>query len=82
MITKDGYCVAQGPYCECPKLTTGAGDNFNAGFVFGMIAGFPMAQTLLMGMATSGYYVRNATSPNLQELIGFLSDWAHGRLDQ
>jgi len=81
MITNNGYCAAQGPYCERPKLTTGAGDNFNAGFVFGTIAGLPAEQTLFMGMATSGYYVRNATSPNLQELIGFLLDWAHDRLD-
>ena len=82
MVTKDGYCEAQGPYCECPKLTTGAGDNFNAGFVFGAIAGLSMEQMLCMGMATSGYYVRNATSPNLRQLIGFLLDWAHGRLDR
>ena len=82
MVTKDGYCEARGPYCECPKLTTGAGDNFNAGFVFGAIAGLSMEQMLCMGMATSGYYVRNATSPNLRQLIGFLLDWAHDRLDR
>jgi len=81
VMTKDGYFEARGPYCECPKLTTGAGDNFNAGFVFGVIAGLTMEQTLLMGMATSGYYVRYAAAPNLQELAGFLSDWAQGRLD-
>jgi len=81
MITKEGYCEAPGPYCECPKLTTGAGDNFNAGFVFGAIAGLSMEQRLLMGMAASGYYVRNAASPNLRQLIGFLLDWAHDRLD-
>jgi len=82
MITEDGYCEALGPYCERPKLTTGAGDNFNAGFVYGALAGLPMEQTLLLGMATSGYYVRNGASPHLQALIGFLLDWAHGRLDQ
>ena len=82
VITEDGYFEARGPYCECPKLTTGAGDNFNAGFVFGAIAGLTMEQTLLAGMATSGYYVRNAATPNRRQLVGFLSDWALGRLDQ
>lgn len=80
-MTRDGYHEAQGPYCESPKLTTGAGDNFNAGFVFATIAGLPMEQRLLLGMATSGYYVRNAAAPNLPRLADFIADWAQGRLD-
>lgn len=82
MVTKDGCCAAKGPYCEHPRLTTGAGDNFNAGFIFGVTHGFGMEETLAMGMATSGYYVRNAKSPNAEQLIGFLCDWAENRLDQ
>ncbi|MDD3170106.1 MAG: PfkB family carbohydrate kinase [Eubacteriales bacterium] len=64
-----------GPYCREPKLTTGAGDNFNAGFLYGMIQEFSFVDCLYLGCATSGFYVRNARSPVIQELIGFLTLW-------
>ena len=82
MITDEGYYAASGPFCEFPKLTTGAGDNFNAGFVLGVMAGLGGTQALAMGMAASGFYVRYARSPDAEELIGFLEDWARGRLDR
>lgn len=73
-----GSCRVDGPYCEHPKLTTGAGDNFNAGFVLGMMMGFSMEECLLMGTANSGFYVRNAHSANYQELCDFVDAWADG----
>lgn len=69
------YYEVNGPYCADPKLTTGAGDNFNAGFLYGMMRSFSFTDCLYMGCATSGYYVRYAKSPVLQELIGFLNLW-------
>lgn len=65
----------EGPYTQKPKLTTGAGDNFNAGFCNAWIAGFDPGQCLLMGVCTSGFYVRNGRSPSHQELLGFMKDW-------
>ena len=82
VITKDGYCFAEGPYCKHPKITTGAGDNFNAGFVFGVLAGLDMEEMLMLGMAMSGYYVRYAESPDLGQVVAFLHDWIENRLDQ
>ena len=64
-----------GPYVERPKLTTGAGDNFNAGFMLGMLLDLKPNQALLTGMSTSGFYVRNARSPEYEELIRFIGDW-------
>ncbi|MEX0776479.1 MAG: hypothetical protein WD042_12315 [Phycisphaeraceae bacterium] len=61
----------QGPFVQEPKLSTGAGDNFNAGFCLGNLAGLSLAQSLCAGTATSGYYVRNAASPTLQQLAAF-----------
>lgn len=78
VITKDGYTEADGPFCKHPKLTAGAGDNFNAGFVFGLCKGFSLEQSLLLGMSVSGFYVRNAKSPNLKELGQFLREWGKG----
>lgn len=65
-----------GPYVKKPKLTTGAGDNFNAGFVLGLMLNLTPDQALLFGMSTSGFYVRNARSPKYAELIQFIEDWA------
>ncbi len=65
----------EGPYTEKPKLTTGAGDNFNAGFCNAWLGGFDPSQCLLTGVCTSGYYVRNAKSPSQKELINFMKNW-------
>ncbi|HEX8834050.1 MAG TPA: hypothetical protein VF719_07605 [Abditibacteriaceae bacterium] len=68
----DGMAVVQGPYTPKPKISTGAGDHFNAGFCLGQIAGCDLAQSLQIGVATSGFYVRNALSPSRAQLIDFL----------
>ncbi len=65
----------EGPYTKKPKLTTGAGDNFNAGFCNAWIGGFDPGQCLLTGVCTSGFYVRNSKSPTQHELLGFMHDW-------
>lgn len=79
---KEAYAVCNGeifhtlgPYEANPKLTTGAGDNFNAGFCFGQTLALSPQLSLLLGVATSGYYVRNAESPTLEDIITFLKDW-------
>jgi ketohexokinase len=63
-----------GPFTSKPKLSTGAGDNFNAGFCLGQLAGLNAHQSLCCGNHTSGFYVRNAHSPSLTELANFLDD--------
>ncbi|MFK7788864.1 MAG: PfkB family carbohydrate kinase [Phycisphaeraceae bacterium] len=66
--------VFKGPFVAKPKLSTGAGDNFNAGFCLGLLAGLPIEQALCAGTGTSGFYVRNAHSPSLDELAAFCDD--------
>lgn len=75
------YDQAYGPLAKKPKLTTGAGDNFNAGFVFGLMLGLKANEALHLGMATSGFYVRQAKSPTFAELMSFLEDWDQNQLD-
>ncbi|WP_294133330.1 hypothetical protein [uncultured Clostridium sp.] len=79
---KEAYAVCDsklyhtlGPYEPNPKLTTGAGDNFNAGFCFGQVLGLSVQLSLVLGTATSGYYVRNSKSPDLESIIEFLANW-------
>ena len=77
----DGVFYSEkGPYIAKPKLTTGAGDNFNAGFMLGMLYNLKPDQALLTGMSTSGFYVRNAKSPNTEELIDFIEAWTNGEI--
>lgn len=71
------YYEEIGPYAKKPKLTTGAGDNFNAGFILGLLLDLSPEEALMTGMATSGFYVRNAKSPTYDELIHFLREWAN-----
>ncbi len=61
-----------GPFTDDPKISTGAGDHFNAGFCLGKLLGLPADQSLTAAVGTSGYYVRNAASPTLAQLADFL----------
>jgi len=70
-----------GPYCKAPKLTTGAGDNFNAGFLYAQMQGFSLTESLVVGCANSGYYVRHTVSPTIAELSHFILDWLHDKMD-
>ncbi|MBO8142259.1 MAG: hypothetical protein H0Z37_08815 [Firmicutes bacterium] len=67
------YVEVEGPYTPEPRLTTGAGDNFNAGCCLGLALGLDAQDSLTMGVATSGYYVRHGGSPTFRDLVAFLS---------
>jgi len=75
LVFEGKFYQEDGPYIKEPKLTTGAGDNFNAGFVLGLLLDLKPHEALLTGMSTSGYYVRHADSPTYKELIQFIDNW-------
>ena len=71
-----GDCaIVDGPYIAKPLITTGAGDHFNAGFCLGKVLGLDDEMSLLVGVTTSGFYVRNAQSPRLTDLADMLRNW-------
>ena len=70
---EDAACV-DGPWIANPLISTGAGDHFNAGFCLGQLLGGSLAQSLQIGVGTSGFYVRSAKSPTKEELAGFLEE--------
>ncbi len=72
--TKEGSAKFLGPFVQQPKISTGAGDHFNAGFCVGRTLGFDLEQSLCCGVATSGFYVRSANSPTGKELAEFIAD--------
>jgi sugar/nucleoside kinase (ribokinase family) len=67
-----GVCHVEGPYTAKPKISTGAGDHFNAGFCIARLAGFTLDESLQTAVATSGLYVQRAKSPSLNELAAFI----------
>jgi sugar/nucleoside kinase (ribokinase family) len=62
----------QGPFVQQPKISTGAGDHFNAGFATGRVLGLSLEEALCVGVGISGYYVRTAISPSAQQLAEFI----------
>jgi sugar/nucleoside kinase (ribokinase family) len=75
-IAHEQECVwLEGPYTPQPKLTTGAGDNFNAGFCNGWLSGLEPGQCVAVGVCTSGFYVRNERSGTRQEVTDFMKQW-------
>jgi sugar/nucleoside kinase (ribokinase family) len=73
--TRDGDWCVPGPYTTQPLISTGAGDHFNAGFATGQLLGLSPESCLVLGVSTSGHYVRTAQSPGLDDLEKFLSTW-------
>jgi len=73
--TPEGTAFASGPLCDDPKITTGAGDHFNSGFVTGRLIGLSPEAALTLAVATSGHYVRTAVSPSLNDLAEFIASW-------
>lgn len=72
---RSGVSCVQGPFTAKPLITTGAGDHFNAGFCLGKLLGLTNEQSLLCGVSTSGFYVRTAKSPSVQDLAGLMRNW-------
>lgn len=64
----------EGPFVRRPKLSTGAGDHFNAGFCAGWALGLGCAERLAMGSAVAGWYVRHGDPPGAAQLDGFLRE--------
>jgi hypothetical protein len=67
--------LVDGPWEPKPLISTGAGDHFNAGFCLGRLLGLNLEMSLLAGVTSSGFYVRTAQSPRIEDLIAFLQNW-------
>jgi len=78
--TRDGSWYVEGPFCASPKISTGAGDHFNAGFSAAEVIGLSPEACLTVAVATSGQYVRTGRSPSLRETARFIENWTSGSL--
>ena len=66
-----------GNYAPQPVLTTGGGDNFNAGTAVGLLCGMEPDLAVFLGNMVSGYYVRHGESPSMDDLALYLKQEAH-----
>jgi sugar/nucleoside kinase (ribokinase family) len=76
IVTSEGTAERRGRIIEHPKISTGGGDNFNAGYCLGRILQFSQVEAIELGMATSGAYVTHGKSPTLDELAEYLGHWS------
>lgn len=60
-------------FIKVPSISSGSGDNFNAGFCMGQLLGFDTGTSLVLGHATSNLYMQSAQSPGVPEVLNFLS---------
>ncbi len=63
--------IIEGPYCENPIRTVGAGDRYNAGYIAGLLLNLNLEKRLLLGNITSGFFVTKARSASVEELLSF-----------
>jgi sugar/nucleoside kinase (ribokinase family) len=59
----------EGFFTPDPYILTGGGDHYNAGFCLGILNNWSLKSRLLLGVATSGSYVRTGTSPDVSALL-------------
>lgn len=74
MITSLGTAEEKGKVVAELKISTGGGDNFNAGFCLGLLLGYSTEESMITGMATSGFYVKYGKSPAVGEIAGYLEE--------
>lgn len=59
-------------FCSEPKILTGGGDNFNAGFCYALLKKLNLIESLVVANGVSGSYVKNGYSPDENSLVEFL----------
>ncbi|MDA3810384.1 MAG: hypothetical protein PF518_08655 [Spirochaetaceae bacterium] len=79
---ESGNYWADGPYCSTPRKSTGAGDRFNGGFCLGTILDLEPEERLILGGATSGFFVRYGYSGSMEQIIELMKAWDNNTLDK
>ncbi|MCL2111594.1 MAG: carbohydrate kinase family protein [Clostridiales bacterium] len=65
----EGACAVPQDYCTSPIITTGAGDNFNGGYISALLKGLPMAERLAVANAVTYLYVSKGASPEKADVL-------------
>ena len=64
----EGTSVASGYFVKNPKISTGAGDHYNAGFLAAYLCNYDLDIITNFAAAASAFYVKNAISPKVGDI--------------
>lgn len=71
-FNKRGVAECKSFFNRNPVISTGAGDNFNAGFCIARLLTLDLESSIIFANAVAGYYVKTGASPQLTDVIKFL----------
>jgi len=71
----NGSATVKTYFIDNPKISTGGGDNYNAGFTSAVYHGLNMQDSLIVANAVSGFYIKNGYSATPNELLGHADEW-------
>ena len=71
-----GFSTSNTFFIDDPKISTGAGDNFNAGFCAAQLLELDLNLSLVFANAVAAYYVGYGASPGLGDVISFLGNYS------
>lgn len=69
LVSEQGMTLKPTDFVECPKISTGAGDNFNAAFCFGTVMGLDDEERVAFANRFANFYISHGYSPVLDEII-------------
>jgi sugar/nucleoside kinase (ribokinase family) len=67
-----GRFEADSFFVGSPVISTGAGDNFNAGFVAAQLMNLDITSSLIFANAVAALYIQSGISPQVNDVIQFL----------
>ena len=74
-FSENNCCFTENRYVEAPVISTGGGDNFNAGLSYGMMIGMDIASALALANAASSFYVTRGHSADFNGLVDYIYLW-------
>jgi len=72
---KSGTATVETYFIKNPKISTGGGDNFNAGFTLAVYYGLSLRDSLVIANAVSGFYIKNGYSAARGDLLAHADEW-------
>jgi hypothetical protein len=71
-FSEEGSFAAQSFYVPDPVISTGAGDNFNAGFCVANLLKLDPGLSVVFANSVAGLYVKTGVSPEITDVVNFL----------